>query len=614
LRLDLLRDIGTEIKDEFAFLIGSKIDSATIDRARDEASRCAMPVHRVLIAKGWVLPHEYVRQLALELEVRWQTGAEVAAPGVALVDAIAAEPAVVRATVEKLQAEGRTVVLGSDQWPSAPRNAAARARAWLTHAVDGLYRQTPQLSARGGAWLWQQIAVVLVLGAFIGMALIDTPLAYFALSLVAAIPFAFIVAQRVAVLFVSAAGLGRQFRASNLVLPDDRALPVCTVLVPLFREAEVLPDLVHELSRLDYPAAKLDILIILEEVDSETLATARRLRLPGFMRIVVVPDAQPRTKPKAMNYAFQYARGSFVAVYDAEDVPDRRQLRRVQAVFAAGPDNLGCVQAKLNIHNRGASWFARQFTLEYTALFDGMLPALKTIGTPLMLGGTSNHFRRSVLERIGGWDPYNVTEDADLGIRMERAGYQVAVLDSTTWEEAPETLGVWLPQRTRWLKGWMQTYLVHMRRPLQLLADLGAWRFLMLQCLLGGFLLSALLHPLFYLLLVVEFTRGQPFQFGGTGFEVTLWYMASFNLAAGFVSAMLLAAIAAVRRGYYRLLFEIAFMPAYWLLISLAAYRAVWQLLTAPHMWEKTRHSARRRGPLRSDPEMKWPGRMPGHS
>lgn len=224
-----------------------------------------------------------------------------------------------------------------------------------------------------------------------------------------------------------------------------------------------------------------------------------------------------------------------------------------------------------------------------------MLPALLRVGTPPLLGGTSNHFPREVLDRLAQWDPYNVTEDADLGIRLARAGLDVAVLDSTTYAEAPTSFAVWLPQRTRWLKGWTQTYLVHMRRPGLLLRDLGFWRFASLQCLLGGFQLSALMHPLFYVLLCIEFTRGQPFATGATGFEIVLWHLAWFNLVAGFAAAIALAILMVFRRGWWRLAPSAVFMPAYWLLISFAAYRAVRQLLTSPHLWEKTRHGARRR-------------------
>lgn len=224
-----------------------------------------------------------------------------------------------------------------------------------------------------------------------------------------------------------------------------------------------------------------------------------------------------------------------------------------------------------------------------------MLPALARLGVPLPLGGTSNHFRREVLERLGAWDPFNVTEDADLGFRLARAGYDVALLDSTTWEEAPTTLRVWFPQRTRWLKGWVQTYLVHMRRPLVLLRDLGLWRFAGFQLLIGGFLLSALMHPLLYVIAAIELTRAQPFSPGTSQLDRVLWNIAAFNLSVGFLSAIAMAALHVHRRRLPGLALQPLLMPAYWLLVSFAAYRAVWQLLVAPHHWEKTSHRARRR-------------------
>ena len=235
----------------------------------------------------------------------------------------------------------------------------------------------------------------------------------------------------------------------------------------------------------------------------------------------------------------------------------------------------------------------RQFALEYSALFDGLLPALRRLGTPLPLGGTSNHFPRHVLEALGGWDPYNVTEDADLGIRLARAGYGVEVLDSTTWEEAPAYFKDWLPQRTRWLKGWFQTYLVHMRRPGVLARELGLWRFVGFQLLIGGFLLSALMHPLFYLVAGLELTRAQPFSAGGSAMEKALWAIALYNLAIGLFASCAMAGLKAFRRGFGGLVAQVVLMPVYWLLVSLAAYRAIWQLLVAPHLWEKTRHGAR---------------------
>ena len=232
------------------------------------------------------------------------------------------------------------------------------------------------------------------------------------------------------------------------------------------------------------------------------------LELPGNFRTLVVPDQAPHTKPKALNYALQFARGDFVVVYDAEDRPQPDQLRRAWEVFRHAPPDLGCLQAQLNIYNPRQSWLTRQFTIEYSALFDAILPALEQLRLPVPLGGTSNHFPRATLIGVGAWDPYNVTEDADLGIRLARQGYHTGVLASTTWEEAPPVFGTWIKQRTRWLKGWMQTYLVHTRDLGRLNRDLG-WRAAIgLHVLMGGLIVSALVHPLFYALLLGHWLEG----------------------------------------------------------------------------------------------------------
>jgi glycosyltransferase XagB len=212
---------------------------------------------------------------------------------------------------------------------------------------------------------------------------------------------------------------------------------------------------------------------------------------------VTVPNRQPRTKPRALNYALQVARGTLVAVFDAEDIPDADELRRAANAFIEGGPRLACVQAQLAIYNDHESFLTRQFALKYSALFSGLLPALGFLRLPVTLGGTSNHFRRDLLLKIGGWDPFNVTEDADLGIRLARFGYEVSVIDSVTMEEAPASWRNWRGQRTRWIKGWIQTYLVHMRRPLRLWRDLGAWRFAGFQLTIGATILSLLVHPWF---------------------------------------------------------------------------------------------------------------------
>ncbi len=309
------------------------------------------------------------------------------------------------------------------------------------------------------------------------------------------------------------------------------------------------------------------------------------------MRILVVPEGEPRTKPRALNYALELATGDYVTVYDAEDVPEPDQLLKALAVLRSN-ERIGCVQSRLNIYNSADSWLTRQFTIEYTALFDCLLPALERLGLPVPLGGTSNHFPRAVLEAVGGWDPFNVTEDADLGMRLARAGLSVEVLASTTWEEAPRSYRVWRGQRTRWLKGWMQTYLVHMREPFRLARELGLRRFLGFQVLMGGLLLSALVHPWFYLLAALDAAQGHLTVIPDAWPGRALWWLGLFNLVTGYATGVALGTVAVRARGQGALALHALLMPAYWLLISLAAYRALWQLAVAPYLWEKTEHGA----------------------
>jgi cellulose synthase/poly-beta-1,6-N-acetylglucosamine synthase-like glycosyltransferase len=362
------------------------------------------------------------------------------------------------------------------------------------------------------------------------------------------------------------------------------------VLVPLYREAQVIPGLVAALRALDYPSAKLDIKLIVEIDDRETRAAIERQNLPPTFEIVAVPSLGPRTKPKACNYALHYARGEFVVIYDAEDRPEPTQLRQAVAAFLSGPAELGCVQARLNYYNAVENWLTRQFSIEYSFWFGLMLPGLQRLGLPIPLGGTSNHFPIAVLRRLGAWDPYNVTEDADLGIRLAQEGYRCRILDSTTYEEATCRWGAWTRQRTRWIKGYIQTYLVHMRRPGELYAGLGGLGFLGFQLVVGGTVAAALLHPLWIAGLVTSL-----FVWLRPGHVSTLpEFLCLLLLVAGNVCSIAAAALALIRRGDRNLLGSTLFIPTYWLLISVAAYRAVWHWIRRPWDWEKTEHGVTR--------------------
>ncbi len=369
---------------------------------------------------------------------------------------------------------------------------------------------------------------------------------------------------------------------------DTASLPLYTILVPLLHEADMLPGLIAALDRLDYPQSRLDIKLILEEDDQETRAALRALSLPPCYDVIVVPASDPKTKPKACNYALHFAQGAFTVIYDAEDRPCPDQLRKAVAMFAHCPQDVVCLQASLGYYNASQNWLTRQFAIEYAVWFRLVLPALHKLALPIPLGGTSNHFRTDALKEMGGWDPYNVTEDADLGMRLARLGYRCAILDSITEEEANSRLGNWLRQRSRWLKGFLQTWLVHMRRPCELYRALGPGGFVGFHAVIGGTLATSLAP-----LIVIAFTLGHelPALWGARPVPLRSYQSAGFSLAAlGFSVAALAAMIGLKRARLGHLWRSLAGMPFYWGLTSAALCKALWQFARAPHYWEKTVH------------------------
>jgi cellulose synthase/poly-beta-1,6-N-acetylglucosamine synthase-like glycosyltransferase len=374
---------------------------------------------------------------------------------------------------------------------------------------------------------------------------------------------------------------------SARLLSDDE-LPVFTVLVPMFREPEVLPILAQSLRELNYPLGKLDIKLVLEADDHETIDVASTLGLEGVFEIIRVPPSHPQTKPKACNFALQFARGEFLVVYDAEDRPEPDQLRKVVATFRQSSPNTACLQCRLSYFNANENWLTRMFTLDYALWFDQMLPGLERLNVPIPLGGTSNHFKIAVLRELHAWDPFNVTEDADLGVRLTQKGYRVGVVDSTTFEEATCHVGNWIRQRSRWMKGYMQTFLVHTRCPLDLLRKTGFVGFLGFIFFIGGTVVSGLFNPVFWLLYIgwlVASTSGLD-----SVFPELLLFLSLFNLLAGNGAFIFLHMLAPIRRGWLNLIPISLTALAYWVLISIAAYKGLWQLLHNPFYWEKTQH------------------------
>ncbi len=369
---------------------------------------------------------------------------------------------------------------------------------------------------------------------------------------------------------------------------SDAELPIYSILVPVYKEPEVVPRLLKALSRIDYPREKLDVLLLMEADDLETIAKAKEAKPPSFFRFILVPESLPRTKPKACNYGLNFCRGKYVTIFDAEDIPEPDQLKKAVAAFESGDDKLMCVQAALNYFNSHENYLTRMFTLEYTYWFDCLLPGLDRLKLPIPLGGTSNHFRLDKLWELGGWDPFNVTEDADLGIRASANGFTVGVIRSTTYEEANKAFKNWLRQRSRWIKGYMQTWLVHNRNPLRLLRKIGLKNWLSYNFFIGGTVAIFLINPLmwFFFALWVVF---QPAWMSRV-FSDWVWNLAMFSLIFGNLLAIMLNMLAIVARRNYELIPYAISNPLYWCMHSMAAYMALWQLVRNPFYWEKTDH------------------------
>lgn len=411
-------------------------------------------------------------------------------------------------------------------------------------------------------------------------------------NLLGIIVFAVLIALR-AWLVMSGAVLRRAAPCENIPehltqggrLVDDalersQIWPRYSVLVPLYKEAASVPDLVDGLKQLDYPLDRLEVLFLTEMEDKSTFEALQAISLPSHWSVLSLPDGAPRTKPRALNVALAKLLGEVVTIYDAEDRPHPQQLKWAVSALARGGETMACVQAPLRAYNHRSSWIAGQWALEYDVNFGLILPALEKADLPITLGGTSNHFRVQALREAGGWDAWNVTEDADLGLRFARLGYKIGTIDKPTLEEAPERLSVWLPQRSRWIKGYMQSAAVILRRPRAAIRQMGLRGFLASQILLSGAILSACLHgpfALFCLLCLLLPGLALPPACLGV-------------LIAGYAVHAMGAFFAPGKRGRRRV-WMIATAPLYWPLQSLAAFRALYELATAPHIWSKTPHA-----------------------
>ncbi|HBF40093.1 MAG TPA: glycosyl transferase [Firmicutes bacterium] len=382
---------------------------------------------------------------------------------------------------------------------------------------------------------------------------------------------------------------------------SEKELPIYTILIPIYKEAHVIQNLLDHLDKMDYPKTKLDVRLLLEENDYETIKAVENYRLPYYCTVLmVVPQSKPQTKPKACNYGLIRARGKYVVIYDAEDRPEPDQLKKAFLAFKKLPQKYICVQSKLNYYNFNDNLLTKWFTQEYSMWFELLLPGISRMNIPVPLGGTSNHFKVDELKKVGAWDPFNVTEDCDLGVRIFKEGYVTAVLDSRTWEEANNKLSNWLRQRSRWIKGYMQTWLVHMRHPIKLYREIGVKGFCGIQAVILGSVLLPIVNPWLWFMMIwwyatkagwiADLFRG-PIYF----MALILLFIGNFYFVYSNMVGMdwMIESAEKTKRKMpfsYNLIKYSLLSPIYWMLMSVAGYKALWQLFTDPFHWEKTQH------------------------
>ena len=609
--------LTTSADDEGALaqlMLRGRIDASALAKARDNATNWNTTIGEALVAEGTISPRDWALATAAS------TGLPLAdliaePPDAALLDAADRDAYLSLGVLPWKRAANGALLLAA-QRPAAPDVMAWAMRrypherlGWAVtakfdvlwalqkrfdvladqEARESLHIATPELSAKQ-VITTPQAVVGWAIGMLLLLALFLAPTTTL-ITLSAAITvfyllsfgFRFLLTWKGAHHSVDVSVTDEEVAALK---PED--LPVYTVLVPMYREAEVLPILVHSMRRMDYPLAKLDVKLVLEQDDEETIEAAKALKAEGVFEIIRVPTSYPKTKPKACNYALRFARGEYIVVFDAEDIPEPDQLKKAVAMFKRSPQSVGCIQARLNYFNRRENFLTRMFTLEYSNWFDYLLPGLHALKIPIPLGGTSNHFRTAVLKELGAWDPYNVTEDADLGVRMTQQGYQVAVMNSTTFEEANGVWRSWINQRSRWIKGYMQTWLVHMRHPIKLYRNLGGAGFWGFHFFIGFPVLTALLNPVLWLTTAIGLIFGQ--NIVSPYFPEPIIWFALFNLVVGNAMYVYMTMVAAAKRGWFSLMPWALLAPIYWVMHSVAAYKALYQLIVKPHFWEKTQH------------------------
>lgn len=375
------------------------------------------------------------------------------------------------------------------------------------------------------------------------------------------------------------------------IFKNRKIWPSYTILCPLYKEVEILPQFVSAIKNLDYPKNNLQVLLMLEENDYPTINEAKDMDLPPYFKIIIVPDSKPKTKPKACNYGLLFATGTYLVIYDAEDIPEIDQLKKSVVVFETSPPDIVCLQAKLNFYNTSQNLLTRLFTLEYTLWFNTILIGLQSINAPIPLGGTSNHFKATALKHLKGWDAFNVTEDCDIGLRIAELGLKTAMLDSTTFEEANSSFFGWIRQRSRWIKGYLQTYLVHLRKLSKFRKDKQLFNIFIFQQFIGGTVMSLLINPFMWIILISYYAfRPEIGSFIESFYSGPILYMAGFSVIFGNFLYLYYYMMANVMKKNYALIPFTFILPFYWLMMSLSAWIAIYGISIKPFYWSKTKH------------------------
>ncbi|MDP3409417.1 glycosyltransferase [Bosea sp. (in: a-proteobacteria)] len=597
---------------EIAFLARHGIAPADLAMAARRAERWRTEPAREIFALGLIDEEGFYRALAAEMALPFHRGGFALRPGgehgailrggiapVADVTGrlrfvLAPEGPALRRMLEAGPRDRRDIaVVTPRRFAEALRLANGTTLAARAANLDeaGLARD----SARTGSSRGQRIATALGAAALAAGGVLAPLQTFFAVALLLGPVFLGLILLRLAAAIEQPApDLWRQQRWRV----DDGRLPVYTVAIPLFREEAVLRQMLRALASLDYPPAKLDIRLLIEADDDGMRAALSQWALPAHIVVIIVPPGLPRTKPRALNLALLEARGDLFTIFDAEDIPEPQQLRMAAARFLRAPDDLACLQARLVIDHADEGLMPALFALEYAGLFEVLNPGLLRAGLPIMLGGTSNHFRTDALRAIGGWDAWNVTEDADLGLRLVRAGYRMGDLPSATREEAPLALHAWLKQRSRWIKGYMQTLVTHSRAPLLLLREAGLPATLAFLSLCLGTVLTALAYPVFAIAAVLAYREGSLLSPAGAFANVASTLALTISLLGAF-ALFLPPAIGAIRRATPRRLLLLPLLPVYYGLVCIAAWMALYEYHARRFTWNKTTHGlARQRAPL----------------